>query len=92
MTRLDGSGRVRIARGGEMPDWSPDGKTIAYRTTDGIRFVTPAGVDVTPPGPGGARESLRPRGIPTWSPDGSSVAISTLPGVYLLPASAVSRQ
>ena len=85
VTRLDGSGRVRIAAGGEKPDWSPDGKTIVYRAADGIRFVTPAGADVTPAGPGGSRRSLLPRGIPSWSPDGSTVAISTLRGVYVRP-------
>jgi dipeptidyl aminopeptidase/acylaminoacyl peptidase len=86
VSRLDGSRRIRVASNGEKPDWSPDGKTIAYRAADGIRFVTPAGLDVTPVGADGARTSLRPRGIPSWSLDGSTVAISTLRGVYVLPA------
>ena len=77
--RLDGTGRVLIARHGDTPAWSPDGRTIAYQARDGIRLVTPDGVDVTPNGHG-----LRPNGIPSWSPDGDTLAVATDSGVYLV--------
>jgi dipeptidyl aminopeptidase/acylaminoacyl peptidase len=79
--RLDGSGRRRLVMSGRYPAWSPDGKRIAYLAVDGIRFVTPVGVDVTP-----GRQSLEPRGAPAWSFDGRELAIGAARGVYLVPA------
>ena len=79
VVRLDGSGRRRIVANGTFPAWSPDGKRIAYRAGDGIRFVAPNGVDVTPGG-----RSLAPRGAPAWSPDGRRLAIGTLRGVFVV--------
>ena len=79
--RIDGSGLRRIAPGGTEPAWSPDGTRIAYRAQDGIRLVTPAGVDVTPGG-----RSLTPRGAPAWSPDGTRLAIGTRRGVFVVRA------
>jgi dipeptidyl aminopeptidase/acylaminoacyl peptidase len=80
--RLDGSGRKRIvARDGSHPDWSPDGTRIAYRVPTGIRFVTPAGVDVTP-----NHRTLLPAGVPAWSPDGTRLAVAAPTGVVIIPA------
>jgi len=77
--RLDGSGRVRIVEHGSHPDWSPDGTRIAYRVPTGIRFVTPAGVDVTP-----NHGTLPPVGIPAWSPDGTRLAVAASNGVAIV--------
>ena len=79
--RSDGSAPRRIVLHGSHPDWSADGTRIAYNARDGIRFVTPEGVDVTPGG-----RSIEPRGTPAWSPDGTKLAISNVNGVYLVPA------
>lgn len=79
VVRVDGSERRRIVARGTFPAWSPDGTRIAYRADDGIRLVTPSGVDVTPGG-----RSLAPRGAPAWSPDGTRLAIGTLRGVFVL--------
>jgi Tol biopolymer transport system component len=75
---VDGSHRVRVASG-TAPDWSSDGRTIAYRTTKGVRLVTTDGTDATA---GGA--PIAPRGMPAWSPDGQRLAIGTRSGVYLV--------
>jgi WD40 repeat protein len=79
--RPDGSERRRIVGKGKAPAWSPNGKRIAYQAPDGIRFVTPAGVDVTP-----GRQSLKPAGAPAWSFDGRELAIGAARGVYVVPA------
>ena len=42
------AGRRLLLSEGTAPAWSPDGRRIAYQTRCGIRFVTPAGLDVTP--------------------------------------------
>jgi Tol biopolymer transport system component len=76
--RMDGSRRVLVARNGSLPDWSPDGKTIAYQSTDGIKLVTPDGADVTPRG-----RQIGPKGSPAWSPDGRTLAVATRRGVFL---------
>jgi WD40-like Beta Propeller Repeat len=75
--RLDGSGRVLVARHASMPDWSADGSTIAYESPSGVKLVTPAGVDVT-------THTIARHGAPAWSPDGLSLAIGTRRGVYLV--------
>ncbi len=68
----DGAGLRRVVTHGSAPDWSPDGRVIAYRTPHGVRLVTPAGRDVTPfPGDG-----IGPFGAPAWSPDGRTIAIA----------------
>jgi Tol biopolymer transport system component len=85
--RSDGSAPKRIVAHGSHPDWSEDGTRIAYNARDGIRFVTPEGVDVTPGG-----RSIEPRGTPAWSPDGTKLAISNVNGVYLVPAAGGSAR
>ncbi|HEU5212135.1 MAG TPA: hypothetical protein VFU10_05145 [Gaiellaceae bacterium] len=79
VTRLDGTHRVLVARNGSAPAWSPDGKTIAYSAPQGIRLVTPGGVDVTPNG-----HPIAANGTPAWSPDGATLAVATDGGVYLV--------
>jgi dipeptidyl aminopeptidase/acylaminoacyl peptidase len=75
---LDGSHRVLVARHASLPDWSPDGKTIAYRSPDGIKLVTPAGVDVTPHRIRGPHARTAPKGAAAWSPDGTKLAVGKL--------------
>jgi Tol biopolymer transport system component len=92
VVNLDGSHERRVAAGA-LPDWSPDGKTIAYfapgcgQAPDNkgrIRLVTPTGRDVTPPiapcngiGPAG-------HPVPAWSPDGRQIAVGTEAALYLM--------
>lgn len=70
--RPNGAGLRRVVGHGSAPDWSPDGREIAYRTQGGVRLVTPAGRDVTPIEAGG----VGPAGAPAWSPDGRELAIA----------------
>jgi WD40 repeat protein len=84
--RSDGSDVSLLVRNGSSPAWSPDGSTIAYRTRCGIRFVTPAGVDVTPP-TSGRCHSIGVAGPPVWSPDGRKIAIGSFAdGTYIMNA------
>jgi dipeptidyl aminopeptidase/acylaminoacyl peptidase len=83
---LDGAGRKLLARDAATPDWSPDGSTIAYDSPDGIKLVSPAGVDLTPPA-----GRVAPPGVPSWSPDGSRIAVATATGAVLVRAGTWSR-
>jgi Tol biopolymer transport system component len=93
---IDVAGRhARQVAWGALPDWSPDGKTIAYfapgcegipNDTGRIRLVTPTGRDVTPPaapcdGIGPARHP-----VPAWSPDGRQIAVATNAALYVMNA------
>jgi WD40 repeat protein len=84
----------RIALGA-LPDWSPDGKTIAYfapgcghdaNDTGRIRLVTPTGRDVTPRA--ATCDGIGPvdHPVPAWSPDGRHIAVHTNSGLYLMNA------
>jgi dipeptidyl aminopeptidase/acylaminoacyl peptidase len=83
---LDGSHRRLVARGGAAPAWSPDGRTIAYQTTCGIRLVTPAGRDVTPTATSNTCGAIGRPGPPVWSPDGTKLAVETRHrhGIYVM--------
>jgi dipeptidyl aminopeptidase/acylaminoacyl peptidase len=83
---VNGSGRQLIASGGTAPDWSPEAKEIAYQADDGIRIISPRGVDVTPPGPDGKPRSIALSGNVAWSPDGSQLAVGTARGVEIIDA------
>lgn len=71
---VDGSMRHVIAAHGSEPAWSPLGTTIAYQSGCGIKLVTPAGEDVTPPSPF-ICNALGISGPPVWSPDGQKIAM-----------------
>jgi WD40 repeat protein len=71
---IDGSAPRLVAAHGSAPAWSPLGKTIAYQDACGIKFVTPAGKDVTPPSPFKCN-AIGIQGQPVWSPDGRKIAI-----------------
>jgi dipeptidyl aminopeptidase/acylaminoacyl peptidase len=83
---LDGSHRRLVARDGAAPAWSPDGRTIAYQTTCGIRIVTPSGRNVTPTATLNACGAIGLSGPPVWSPDGTKLAIETSHrhGIYVM--------
>jgi Tol biopolymer transport system component len=79
LINLDGSHRRLLATQASAPAWSPDGKTIAYRTRCGIKLVTPAGRDVTPANPPFVCHAIGLAGDPVWSPDGRKIAILGAP-------------
>jgi dipeptidyl aminopeptidase/acylaminoacyl peptidase len=76
---LDGSDRVLVARDAAQPAYSPDGRTIAFATTCGIRTApvgAPTFAEPTCPGPYA--------GWPSWSPDGSTIAFGSRRGIQLM--------
>ena len=79
---LDGSHRRLVAKHAAAPAWSPDGRTIGYEARCGVRFVTPSGRDVTPPGYASRCAVLGGTGPPSWSPDGSLLDIETRRGIF----------
>jgi TolB protein len=87
---LDGSHRRLLATQASFPTWSPDGKTIAYRSPCGIKLVTPGGKDKTPANPPFACIATGLPGQPIWSPDGKKIAIlgapSFTPGTFVMDA------
>ena len=87
-----GSHARRVATGA-LPDWSPDGKTIAYfalgcaQTPDNkgrIRLVTPTGRDVTPPTAPCDGIGPADHPVPAWSPDGQQIAVGTDTAQYVM--------
>jgi TolB protein len=83
---VDGKDRRLVARNAADPAWSPDGRTIAYRASCGIKLVTPAGKDVTPPTGASRCRAIGVAGQPVWSPDGRKLAVGNRRGVYLMNA------
>jgi Tol biopolymer transport system component len=61
----DGSGVVGLGVAGSGPRWSPDGRTIAFTSDDGITLVDPDGAH---------RRVLGEGRNPDWSPDGTAIA------------------
>ncbi len=69
--RLDGSRRSRLStglQGAQDPQWSPDGKAIAF-----VRYGLWAVMAAKPDG-SSARVVAAPGYFPTWSPDGTMLA------------------
>ena len=86
---LDGRNLRRLAAGA-LPDWSPNGRAIAYVARAcgraRIRLVTPSGRDVTPAG-GRCAGIGPPRSIvAAWSPDGGRIAVATGKALYVMNA------
>ena len=67
IVRVDGSGATRLVEG-DVPSWSPDGRTIAFSpNSGGIYTVNSDGRDVTGLAP------LTSGFGPVWSPDGTRI-------------------
>jgi Tol biopolymer transport system component len=71
VVNADGSGLEKVG-GQTRPDWSPDGKQLAYDaySPDRTRHVYVQNLD------GEGRTQVAPGISPRWSPDGSQLAIS----------------
>lgn len=79
---VSGGSPHRLVAGGRCPQWSPDGRSIAYRSGNGsLRLVRASG---------GASHTLskRPSGCPSWSPDSTRIAFE--PGTRLSRLSVVN--
>jgi WD40 repeat protein len=86
---LDGTHLHRLAAGA-LPDWSPDGKRIAYvarvcgRTR--IKLVSTSGRDTTPSSGGCAGIGPPDSVAAAWSPDGRRVAVATRTALFVVDA------
>jgi dipeptidyl aminopeptidase/acylaminoacyl peptidase len=89
---LDGSRRALVARDASAPAWSPDGNTIAFESSCGVRLATPSGVDRTPHQR--AAGCLAPAGgrRPAWSPDGLRIAELGADGLSIIRADGTGLQ
>jgi Tol biopolymer transport system component len=84
---VDGSHRRLLATNARAAAWAPSGAIIAYRAgCGGVKLVTPAGKDVTPPGRPVRCRAIGVSGVPVWSPDGRKIAITTNKGIYVMDA------
>jgi TolB protein len=76
-TGLDGRGQRRVVTDGAQPDWSPDGRTLAYQTGGEIWLYNLARKTRK-------RLTHSPRGssssFPSWAPDGRRLAFSRKSG------------
>lgn len=81
---VDGSSRKLLARDAATPDWSPDGRAIAYDSRRGVKLISPGGVDLSPEVTGAPARTIAPAGVPAWSPDGARIAVQSPHGVLLI--------
>jgi Tol biopolymer transport system component len=75
----DGSGQRSLARNAAFNGWSPQGRRIAFSSTDGGLYI------VNDDG-SGLRNLARPGLDSTWSPDGRQIAFSGAHGTYVMNA------
>jgi Tol biopolymer transport system component len=81
--RVDGSERYRLTDNGNLPEWSPDGESIVYRTARGgtpqilMRAVNNETDTLRLSSETMGKVAYYP---PTWSPDGSLVLFLTTEG------------
>ena len=70
VVNADGSFRLRLARNGRTPAWSPDGRTIAFFSGSKIYLMNADGSEHRP------LTTLQPGRMPNlaWSPDGRKLA------------------
>ncbi len=88
---LDGSGRVDLGPGGR-PSWSPDGRWVAFMTSEDDGHDLTAADLVAARADGSARVALtqspdRLEMNPSWSPDGRTIAFDADGALFLLPVS-----
>jgi TolB protein len=96
--RPDGSDLRQLTRGADRemhPDWSPDGRQIAYTVSPSddlrIRRIYVMNADGTNP----SRLTTTEDGLaqwPAWSPDGSQIAFSSSVGVEVMSRSGADRR
>ena len=77
---VNGSDRVLVARDAAEPAYAPDGRTIAFATTCGVRTVAVGAAPFAEPTCTGVPYT----GFPSWSPDGSTIAVASRQGVLLI--------
>jgi Tol biopolymer transport system component len=82
---LDGSAVQRLAPDGSAPEWSPDGRLIAYVDERGLMVVEAEG---------GAPRRLTPRRPyrVAWSPDSTQVAVESREGLFVVRADGTGEQ
>jgi TolB protein len=75
---------------GTAPAWSPDGRHIAYVTSDGVHVVGVDGTGDRLVAPTGSSTGIG--GAPTWSPDGSQLAYVDGRDVWAVPLDGSARR
>jgi Tol biopolymer transport system component len=78
LLRVDGRRRRALTpRPASLPAWSPDGKRIAFVSSDGRRLALTTGDIYVINADGSGRRRLTQHGsFPAWSPDGTRIAFS----------------
>ncbi|MCI0332502.1 MAG: hypothetical protein L0228_04690 [Planctomycetes bacterium] len=64
------------------PDWSPDGKYVAYDTWPVEKTFSDSQVAIVPADGSQPPRLLGPGAMPSWSPDGTQLVCHTYPGAY----------